>query len=57
MAANSPNPNTQNSEQNLQNLSFDPTFKVLAVELLGFDGTNLQRLQVDVSGKVQANGV
>lgn len=57
MAQNSPNPSTQATEQNVQNLSFDPTFKVLAVEMLGFDGTNLQRVQVDANGKLVANAV
>ena len=51
---NSPNPKTEKTEQALLNLSFDPTFNVLAAEMLGFDGTNLQRVAVDVNGKLQA---
>lgn len=54
---NVPNPRTKQTPQNLQNLSFDPTFNVLAILLLGFDGTNLQKIQVDANGKVQANAV
>lgn len=35
------------SEQNIQNWSFDEEFKVLAVELLEYDGANLVRKQSD----------
>lgn len=48
-----PNPETEHTEQNLFNLSFDPEFSVLAAELLGFTGTALTAVQVDADGKLQ----
>lgn len=38
---------TKRSEQNIQNASYDEEFDVLAVELLGYDGSSLQRLSAD----------
>lgn len=49
-----PNPITQLTPQNIQNLSFDKTFNVLAFEMLGYypSGNSLQRIQVDANGKL-----
>ena len=38
------------TEQNIQNLTFDKSFDVIAVEALGYDGTNLTRINVTSSG-------
>lgn len=45
---------TKYSIQSIQNQSFDASFGVLSVELLGYDTTNnvLRRLAVDSSGLV-----
>ena len=45
-----PDPLTKQTEQEIQNLSYDKTFDVLAVEMLGYDGTNLVRVAVDTNG-------
>lgn len=49
------NPETEETEQALQNLSFDKEFNVLQVEMLGFDGTNLTRVAVAPDGTLQTN--
>lgn len=45
-----PNPKTQETEQGVQNLSYDKDFDVLATEMLGFDGTNMTRVAVTEQG-------
>lgn len=45
-----PNPITELTEQGTLNLSFDKEFNVLAVEMLGFDGTQLVRVAVSSDG-------
>lgn len=54
-------PNTQqarnkDTEQYILNDSFDPEFKILAVEMVGYDGTNLQRLKVGSDGSLVTGG-
>jgi hypothetical protein len=48
-----PSPETNKTTQNLQNRSFDPQFDVTAVELLGYDGSQLVRLATDSNGQVK----
>jgi hypothetical protein len=48
-----PEPITEETEQALQNLSFDKDFNVLQVEMLGYDGTNLTRVAVSSDGTLQ----
>src|SRR3989304_4994459 len=38
---------TKNTEQHIQNKSYDQEFEVLATEPLGYDGVNLSRNQAD----------
>lgn len=45
-----PNPKTQNTEQEIQNLSYDKELDVLATEMLGYDGSNLVRIAVTSQG-------
>lgn len=45
------------TEQNILNTSFDETYGVLAVELLGEDTNVLRRLQADSSGNLKVNVV
>jgi hypothetical protein len=40
------------SEQSILEKVFDPIFQVLKVAIYGSDGTNLQRLQTDTSGRL-----
>ena len=49
---------TENSEQYIENLSYDRDFNVSALELLGHDSTNnvLRRIQVDANGQVKVSG-
>jgi len=49
------NPKTELTPQNLQNLSFDKTFNVLAIEALGFDSStsSLVKIATDANGKVK----
>ena len=44
------------SQQEILNNSVDPTFKVLAIELLGYDSVNgvLRRVSVNTSGVIQS---
>ena len=48
---------TENTEQYMQNLSFDKEFDVPVVEILGHDNTNsvLRRIQVDANGYVKVS--
>lgn len=41
------NVGTKHSEQNVLNQSFDNEYQTLVVEGLGYDGSNLQRLNAD----------
>lgn len=53
-----PNPKTELTPQNIQNLSFDKDFKVLAIELLGYDSSNNQlvRVKTDSNGVISSSG-
>jgi len=44
---------TKRSEQNVLVRSFDEDFNILAVEMIGYDGTNLQRIAVTSDGKLK----
>jgi hypothetical protein len=44
------NPETEKTEQNLQNLSYDQEFNVFAYEMKGFDGTQLRKVAVTSIG-------
>jgi hypothetical protein len=46
------NPETKNSEQHLQNKSFDKEHEIIAIQMVGFDGTNLTRVQVTATGEL-----
>lgn len=50
-----PNPQTKETEQGLQNMSFDETFQVTQVELLGYDKDAgvLRRIKVDATGQLK----
>ena len=45
-----PEPKTEKTEQNVQNISFDPQFNILTAEMIGYDGTNLQRVSCQSDG-------
>ena len=40
------------SEQRVLNMSMDDAFKLLAVMMIGYDGTNAQRVKVNSSGEL-----
>ena len=46
---------TEETEQAIQNMSYDPEFEVLQAEVLGHDtsGSVLRRIQVDSSGNIK----
>jgi hypothetical protein len=44
------NPETEKTEQNLQNLTYDQEFDVFAYEMKGFDGTEPKRVAVTSTG-------
>jgi len=46
---------TLETEQTIQNMSYDPEFEVLQAEVLGHDSVNnvLRRIQVDSSGNIK----
>jgi hypothetical protein len=46
---------TKYSEQAMLGMSFDEDFKENTVEVLGFDGSNLQRISTDTTGKLNTN--
>jgi len=41
------------SEQSVLNQSFDDTYKLLSVQMIGNDGTNARRIKTDVNGGIQ----
>ena len=43
---------TKETEQYIENQSFDEKFNVRVVEMLGYDGTNLRRLSVTSAGSL-----
>ena len=47
------NQETEKTEQNLHNLSYDKAFDVLKIEAIGFDGTNMTRVAVTSTGYVK----
>lgn len=49
MALQPSNP-TKRSEQDIENLSFDESNGLIAVEMVGYDGTNMVRVEVDSTG-------
>ena len=46
----------KDTEQKVLNDSFDPEYGVIAVELLGQNGSTLKRIQTDASGNLQTVG-
>lgn len=44
------NEKTEKTEQEIHNLSYDKDFDVLAIEMLGYDSTNLTRIAVTSDG-------
>jgi len=54
---NRPKAQAEYSEQYMQNSSLDEDFGVLTREILGYDGTNLQRLAADaLNTKITTDG-
>lgn len=53
MTVQKPNPITENTEQELENRSFDKVQNISARLLLLFDGTNNVPLNVNSSGEVR----
>lgn len=47
-----PNPETEMTEQEAQNLTFDPQFGVFCAEMVAYDGTNLVRVAVNPDGSL-----
>lgn len=48
-------PGNKHTTQNILNWSFDSDFSILAVSMLGYDGSNLVRLKTNTSGELIAN--
>lgn len=48
-------PGNKLTEQNVLNWSFDDTYKVLAVMMLGTDGSNAIRLRTDAAGNLSTS--
>jgi len=44
---------TERSEQNVLSKSYDKDFSILAVEMVGYDGTNLRRIAVTAAGALK----
>jgi len=43
---------TKHTEQAIQNRSFDAEFDIATREIVGYDGSNLQRIKVNTDGKL-----
>ena len=50
---NKDNTQTERTPQNVFAKSYDIDFDILAVEMIGFDGTDLQRIKVTSEGKLK----
>ena len=48
---------TKHTEQAILNRTFDAEFDIVAVEALGYDGANLQRIKTNSAGKLQVDTV
>ena len=55
--ARTPSSPTKHASQHMDNSSFDEEFGVYAEEILGYDGTNLQRVSTNSSGRLQVDVV
>jgi len=45
-------PGNKHSTQNILNWSFDPDFNLLAISLIGYDGSVMRRIKVDSNGNL-----
>lgn len=46
------NPETKRTVQYLQNKSYDKNNMIIAIEMVGFDGTNLTKIQTTATGEL-----